>query len=302
MSDLWLHRFAVILAVCTLILVVAGASVVSKEAGLSVPDWPLSYGKVMPEMKDGVFFEHGHRMIATAVGFLTIILVIWMLRSGEPRWLKALSVLALAAVVAQGILGGLTVRMLLPKAVSIGHACLAQLFFTLTVAIAVFTSRAWKAGAVVVHDSGTPSLRTLSFLTFGSAFGQVALGAAYRHKAVGVMPHVLWAAVVTLLVMLVGTFALSQFKNHDALRRTSVWILSLTGAQVVLGVAAFTARVMTAESATPELWMVLLTVAHTALGAVVLAATAVMGIHVARNVRAVRMPGSGRLAQTGHAS
>lgn len=303
MSDLWLHRFSVLLAICTLFLVVAGASVVSKEAGLSVPDWPLSYGKVMPEMKDGVFFEHGHRMVATTVGFLTIILTLWMWRSSEPRWLKWLSVVALFAVIAQGILGGLTVKMLLPKAVSISHACLAQLFFSTTVAIAIFTSPSWKAGPQVVNDSGTPSLRTLSLLTALAAFVQVALGAAYRHKAISVMSHVMWAAVVMLLVMLVGTFALSQFKSHDTLRRTSIWLLSLTGAQVVLGVAAFTARVATAESPGPELSMVLLTVAHTALGAVVLAATIVMGIQVTRNVRSVKAETSrSHFARTRHAS
>ena len=80
MTNIWLHRFSVLLAICTLLLVAAGASVTSKEAGLSVPDWPLSYGKVMPPMQGGVLFEHGHRMIATTVGFLTVVFAIWVWR------------------------------------------------------------------------------------------------------------------------------------------------------------------------------------------------------------------------------
>src|SRR3979490_804312 len=109
MQSPWLHRYATLVAVCTLFLVIAGASVTSKEAGLSVPDWPLSYGQVMPQMTGGVFFEHGHRMVATTVGFLTVVLAIWMWRA-EPRpWMKKLGFFAVGAVILQGVLGGLTV-------------------------------------------------------------------------------------------------------------------------------------------------------------------------------------------------
>jgi len=140
MEKPWLHRYAILLAVCTLLLVAAGASVTSNQAGLSVPDWPLSYGKVMPEMKGGVFYEHGHRMIATLVGFLTVIMAIWLWRVEDRRWMRNLGLAALAAVIVQGVLGGMTVKYMLPKPVSISHACLAQLFFSTTVAIAIFTS------------------------------------------------------------------------------------------------------------------------------------------------------------------
>ena len=146
-----LHRFSIFLAICTLFLVAAGASVTSNQAGLSVPDWPLSYGQVMPEMKGGVFFEHGHRMIASAVGFLTIILAIWLWRFENGRWMRSLGWAALAAVIAQGVFGGMTVLFLLPKAVSISHACLAQVFFATTVAIALFTSPGWRRGPVPVR-------------------------------------------------------------------------------------------------------------------------------------------------------
>src|ERR1700679_2206457 len=165
MERFWLHRYAVLLAVCTLFLVVSGASVTSKEAGLSVPDWPLSYGQVMPQMTGGVFFEHGHRMVATFVGALTVGLAVWLTRADPRPWMRKLGWIALGAVVLQGLLGGLTVLLLLPPAVSVSHACLAQLFFSTTMAIALFTSKKWMEGPEIVEDYGWPSLRTLAIVT-----------------------------------------------------------------------------------------------------------------------------------------
>src|SRR5260370_31662853 len=127
MHNVWLHRYTVVVAMCTLLLVVAGGIVASNDAGLSVPDWPLSYGKLMPKMEGGIFFEHGDRMVATAVGFLTIILAIWLWRSEQRRWMRRLGFIALAAVIAQGLLGGMTVIFMLPRPGGISHACLAQL-------------------------------------------------------------------------------------------------------------------------------------------------------------------------------
>src|SRR3989442_8778061 len=162
MHPTWLHRYAVLLACCTLLLVVAGGLVTSNEAALWVPDWPLSYGKLMPPMEGGIFFEHGHRMVATTVGILTIILAVWLWRRERRGWMRRLGFVALAAVIAQGLLGGMTVIFMLPKAVSISHACLAQLFFSTTVLIALFTSAGWLEKAPIVEDTGSPSLHALA--------------------------------------------------------------------------------------------------------------------------------------------
>src|SRR6476646_10088864 len=114
-----LHRYAVLTAAATLFLIVAGGLVTSTESGLSVPDWPLSYGMLMPPMVGGVFYEHGHRMAATTVGFLTLVLAVWTARA-EPRpSVRRLAWGALAAVITQGVLGGLTVLYLLPTPVSV---------------------------------------------------------------------------------------------------------------------------------------------------------------------------------------
>src|SRR5438034_1055217 len=146
-----LHRFAKLVVACTVLLILAGSLVTSHEAGLSVPDWPTSYGWNMftfpPSMwVANIFYEHGHRLIASTVGFLTIILAVWLWLADSRRWLRWFGVAALAAVIAQGVLGGITVRFFLPDAVSTAHAGLAEIFFCMTVAIALFTSPRWLAG------------------------------------------------------------------------------------------------------------------------------------------------------------
>src|SRR5262245_46480926 len=103
-----LHRFAVLVACATFFLIIAGANVTSHDAGLAVPDWPLSFGKFFPKMVGNVFWEHGHRMIATGVGMLTVVLAFYVQKRDPRPWMKRLGWGALACVVAQGLLGGLT--------------------------------------------------------------------------------------------------------------------------------------------------------------------------------------------------
>jgi cytochrome c oxidase assembly protein subunit 15 len=281
-STPWLHRYSVALALCTLFLVVAGASVTSKQAGLSVPDWPLSYGQVMPQMTGGVFFEHGHRMVATFVGLLTIGLAIWLARAEERPWMRKLGWIALGAVILQGLLGGLTVLLLLPPAVSVSHACLAQLFFSTTVAIAIFTSRSWQRGAEMVEDYGKPSLRTLAMVIPALVLAQIALGAAFRHGAMTVLPHMLGAVVVAGAVMIVCAFVLHQFPEHRALRPAAITLMAVTMVQIVLGVGTYFARL---DAARNPAAMVILTVAHVATGALTLASSVALAIQIRRNVR-----------------
>src|SRR6185369_12971313 len=148
----WRHRLSVLLVASTLALIFVGGLVTSTGSGLSVPDWPLSYGMVMPPMVGGVFYEHGHRMVASAVGFLTLVLAVWTARAESRASLRRLAWAALAAVIAQGVLGGLTVLYLLPTPISVTHACLAQAFFCITIALAYLTSREWVASTGARDD------------------------------------------------------------------------------------------------------------------------------------------------------
>jgi heme a synthase len=268
--------------VCTLFLVVAGASVTSKGAGLSVPDWPLSYGQVMPEMTGGVLFEHGHRMVGATVGMLTIGLLIGILRVEKRSWMRKLGWTALGWVIGVGLLGGLTVKLLTPPPVSMTHTCLAQLFFSLTVAIAVFTSKSFVEGPQPVADYGWPSLRSIAIATPICVLLQVALGAGFRHGAISVLPHIVFAMLVTLIIMFACIFVLHQFPEHWALRRSATVLLAITFVQVALGILAYFMRLNAAQQ---PLAMVLSTVAHVAVGAATLAASIVLAIQIRRNVR-----------------
>src|ERR1700742_1467370 len=140
-----LHILAVFTACTIFVLIIAGALVTSNDAGLSVPDWPTSFGSMykIPKLVGGVKFEHTHRMIAQGAGLFTIILAIWTWRSDRRRWLRYLLLAAVLMVIVQGILGGITVLYYLPPLVSSAHAALAQTFFCTAVVIALFTGRRW---------------------------------------------------------------------------------------------------------------------------------------------------------------
>ena len=161
--------------------------VTSTDSGLAVPDWPNTYGQFMfsfplEKMVGGIFYEHGHRMIASTVGFLTIILAIWTWKADPRRWVGKLGITALGAVILQGLLGGITVLLLLPAPVSIGHAGLAQLFFCLTISLALFTSPGWTKSQTAVDD---PTLRRIAVATTVMVYGQIILGATMRHIEAG---------------------------------------------------------------------------------------------------------------------
>jgi len=267
-----LHRFAVFTAACTFLLLVAGALVTSNDAGLAVPDWPLSYGSVAPPMVGGIFYEHTHRVMATFVGILTIVLAVWLWRSEPRRWVRRLGLIALGAVIAQGVLGGLAVVFFLPVPISVAHACLGQIFFGTIVGLALFTSQWWQSALPRVADSGSPRLRSLTVWTVAAIFVQLMLGAAFRHKGFGIVPHLAGAAVVTLLVLWTAGAARRRYRNDAALGRCRRLLHALIGLQLLLGGAAWWSRLAARAFPQPIPAMVWLTVGHTVVGALTLAA------------------------------
>jgi heme a synthase len=195
----WLNRFAWFTAFATLLLICSGGMVTSKGVGLAVPDWPTTFGYNMflfPASKwiGGIFFEHTHRLIASTVGFLTIILAAWLWFLDRRRWVRILGIAAVGAVILQGVLGGLRVTMLKDE-IGIFHACLAQAFFGLIVIIALVTSRSWRAQAGTVEAGVSPAgrqqprfaqrsgySRVLALTTTVFIYLQLALGATMRHQ------------------------------------------------------------------------------------------------------------------------
>jgi cytochrome c oxidase assembly protein subunit 15 len=285
------HRFAVFTAICTFFLLIAGALVTSNDAGLSVPDWPLSYGSLTPPMVGGILYEHGHRMVASFVGILSIILAVWLWRIAsrlDPgrRWLRWLGIAALGAIVLQGVLGGLTVLFFLPPPVSSAHATLAQLFFTTVASIALFTSSWWDNEPVVRRrDYGKPTVHTLGVVTACAVLVQLILGAAFRHKAFGIIPHLVGALVVTGLIFWFAGALKRRFAGIPELRSSARVLHILIGVQLLLGGAAYWSRLYAASFPQPIPVMVMFTVAHVATGALVLVSTVVATLVCYRLVR-----------------
>jgi cytochrome c oxidase assembly protein subunit 15 len=259
-SPAGLRRFTKLVATSTLFLIFAGAMVTSTGSGLAVPDWPNTYGKFMfsfplSKMVGGIFYEHGHRMIASTVGFLTIIQAIWLQRREPKKFVRTLGWLSLLAVIVQGLLGGITVLLLLPKSVSISHAALAEIFFCLNVSIAFFTSRwyhelrtmekgdapvglAWGltalvylqilAGAVLRHLGAGLAIPDfpLSFGRIVPKFTTSEIIAAYVHRAGG---FVVAAAVIAMAIRLL------RYERNHPLRALAQLLVSVVAAQVLLG-------------------------------------------------------------------
>ncbi|MGC2182140.1 MAG: COX15/CtaA family protein [Terriglobales bacterium] len=292
------HRFAVFVAVVTFFLIIAGALVTSNDAGLSVPDWPTSFGSLykIPHLVGGVKFEHTHRMIAQFVGFLSIILALWTWRADPRRWMKYLGLTALGLVIAQGILGGITVLFYLPPAVSSAHAALAQTFFCVVVLIALFTGQNWVEEIPLVEiDRERPSLFALVLFSIFVLYVQLILGAMFRHHGLSWWPHVLNAATVAIVLTWTSIRALSRYSGLDAVRRPAIALLSLLIAQLCLGFIAFITRVAWGQDAVqPELPMVLSTVAHVAVGALLLTTTVVLAAQVWLRVPVVEERNSSR--------
>jgi cytochrome c oxidase assembly protein subunit 15 len=271
--SLWPHRLAVITACATFPLLFVGGLVTSKGAGLAVPDWPTTFGYNMflypwSKMVGNIFYEHSHRLVASAVGFLTIALALSLWLQERRKWLRWLGTVALVLVVVQGVLGGLRVT-LLEHSLAIVHASLAQAFFALTVSLALFTSPEWreKIAEPPLVDYGR--LRRLAALTTGLIYLQVFFGAVLRHTGLRLDAHLLFAALVTLHVVLL---TVRIFKNHsDDLRlsRPALFLSVMLLLQLVLGTVSYLAKFITILRIPIDV-TVYLTTTHLAVGALML--------------------------------
>src|SRR6266849_10392465 len=253
-----IHRLAAATAASTFVLLFVGGLVTSTGSGLAVPDWPLSFGQVFPPMVGGVLFEHGHRLAATVVGCLTVVLALWTVVGDGRASVRALGLLALLAVVLQGVLGGITVLYKLPLAVSVTHACLAHTFFCLTVALAIVTGPGWTSPPTAVRLDERP-IALLAGATTAAVFAQLVLGALMRHLGAGlaipdfplafgrlVPPlatsavvvhflHRLGALAVTLCVGWLMARILRQYRAKKRLLRPALLLAGLVLLQLTLG-------------------------------------------------------------------
>jgi len=288
-------------ACAAFVVITAGALVTSNDAGLSVPDWPTSFGYLVkvPHFVGGVRYEWTHRMVAGALVTLTLAIALWTFLVEKRRWLRWLAVGAVCTVIAQAVLGGLTVLLFQPPAVSTAHATVAQTFFCIAVAIALFTGRKWMDEIPQVEfDSRRPSLFTLTLLCIFVLYVQLILGGMFRHHGMSWWPHLLHSLLVAFVLAWTAVRALTVYSKIEAVRRPAILMLSLLITQLCLGFTAFLTRVAWGRNAAqPELPMVVATVSHVAVGALLLATTVILSIQVWRHVPVAlqeRVPGAQR--------
>jgi cytochrome c oxidase assembly protein subunit 15 len=268
------HRFSVFVVCWTVLLFVAGALVTSKDAALSVTDWPKSHGTWVPalsSLQGGDFFEFSHRFVAGGLGILTLLLAILLLVKESRTWLRWLGVVAVLGVVVQAILGGQVVIRLLHYWLPVIHTCFAQIVFAAVLGIAVFTSKWWVSERPQIEDSGTPSIHALATLNAVVIYLQVILGAGFRHREIPIWPHAAGALVVLGVVTWTAVALRKRFGASKELAKARILLHAIFGIQFLLGLLAYWSRLTTAGAPQPMPVMVTLTVVHTVVGAILFA-------------------------------
>jgi len=288
------RRFSVLTVLMTVLLICWGGVVTSIGAGMAFPDWPTSLGSynlINPVDEwwtvPAYLAEHGHRLIASVVGMLTVTLAAWTWWADPRAWMRKLGIAAVVLVVVQGVLGGLRVLWVSINLATV-HACMAQLFFAVLVAMTLFTTETWrKRRGVLPRGANGRRLRYLAYGATGGIYLQIVLGALLRHSGGGVSPgfaavHVTGAFVVVGLVLSVFVFAEKHFDNLPAVRRAAWSLFGAMGLQFALGLAALLVLLYAEPESRLSLVSVLLTVAHLVVGALLFGTSIITTLLVAR--------------------
>lgn len=276
-----MHWLALLTVACTLPLIFVGALVTTHDAALSVPDWPTSYGYNMflfplSKMVGGIFYEHSHRLIGSLVGALTVALTVWAWMRERRREVRILAAVALVGVIAQGVLGGLRV-LLANTDLAIVHACMAQTFFCIAIALALVTGGGWKELGVSSRPT-ISKLRGLAVITTAAIYMQLILGAITRHTHAMTSAHIVGAVVVVALVARTGIEAMMHHGSDRALIRPGLAMLGFTMVQLFVGLGALALRAARDADLPLTPWQVMVPTVHVALGALILGTSVVLAL------------------------
>lgn len=306
-----LHRFAIVAAAATFVLVFVGGLVTSTGSAMAVPSWPLDAGHLIPQQWGaGVPFEWGHRAVAGTVSILTLTLALWIWIAEGRAWLRYTALAAFGMVIVQAVLGGMTVLLDLPLALAVAHAMTGQAFFCLMVAIALFTSPHWEATTPLAGGADRTPLAALATATTAIIYLQIIIGALMRHMHAGLaipdfplnfghlvppilsvpiavnFAHRCGAVVVSAMVIWTVARVLRQYGDEPVLRHNALGLLVLLALQIGLGAATVLSR-----------RAVIPTTSHVACGAAVLATSVALTLrawHFERISRAAGAFESGR--------
>lgn len=299
----WTSLFSKVAVAATFLLVVAGGLVTSNEAGLAVVDWPNSFGSNMflfplARMTGGIYYEHAHRLFGALVGLTTIALAFRLWRRDERGWLKRLSLVAVALVVLQGILGGLRVTggftlstseidMAPSLTLALFHGVLGQFFLGVMVVIAVVTSRLWFDETSPEQRPSVKDDRTFQRWLIVIMIVQLVLGAAQRHMAALLIVHICLATVVVLLAVMVGGRAWGLYRGSRPVEILGKLLIIVVCVQAFLGIAALAVTQGRAVVGLPTTLEVTITTTHQATGAALLALSVMLHLWTQRLFRPV---------------
>lgn len=292
-TGVWLHRLAVLTASLTLALIFVGGLVTNTGSALAVPDWPTTFGYSMfvypwSKMVGGIFYEHSHRLIGSVVGMLTVAVAFWLWMGESRRWLRWLGSAALVAVIVQGGLGGL--RVILPSAgttIAIIHGCLAQVFFALTVSVALFTSREWRQEPLQIPGADAGPLRRVCFLTTALVAVQIIAGAILTHAGLLLTVHLVLAVAVSVHVSALAARIWRRHSDQAKLVRPVTLLVSLLLLQLLLGLGTYVGRFTSIELPYGPLTGLALPTTHRMTGSLMLATCLVLTLRVNRRAAPV---------------
>lgn len=285
----WIGRIALTTVGATFFLLILGGIVSSKGVGMAVPDWPTTFGYNMftyplSKMVGGIFYEHSHRLLGSLVGFLTIGLTTAILWKDDRKWLKILSVVALFAVIAQGIMGGMRV-VEISKMFAVAHGAFAHAFFALVVSIAFFLSNYWKEISTDNNVMEASKLRRFSIITSIAIFLQLIVGAVYRHTGNWFWIHMLLALAVTTIIFLLMDSVNKKVGEVTFLRRISITLSALIVLQLFSGFGAYMTKLISPDPLTAPAIVVTITVIHVLSGALIFSSSVVLTLGIFKRTK-----------------
>lgn len=285
--SVWVSRLATLLAIGVFPLVIVGAGVTSKDAGMAFPDWPTSDGHLLNPpgwlAAGDKLWEHGHRLIGWTVGMLAIAVVGLAIKRGASKSVRILSVLTLLAIIVQGVMGGLRVTEISTTLAMI-HGIWGQLCFCLAASTALISAVGWAKVRPIAPVGAGPLRKLCAFVSFAIVL-QLAFGAALRHfgDSAALVLHVLWSIVVALFVGWAALWVLAQFPTTTMLSRPAKVMGVLMALQLLLGGLAW--LVTLGGGSWSVLWLWLLPTAHVAVGALILVSSVLVTLGVFRHTR-----------------
>lgn len=279
--DTSVRIMAKITMIATFILLLAGALVTGKKAAMSDPTWPQFVGHWFPRyFHGGLIYEDTHRIVAAIVGILTVILACVIQFRDPRRFMKKLGWAAVALVIVQALFGAFIISSMRNPFISMAHGSIAQAFFCLTVAMVVFSGKAWfqdLTRPAVENTANRGYLKLMKFMVV-LLYLQVIMGTGVRHSNDAsdmFLPHLLahiagaFAVIMTIVWYTIRTFHV--YRDVTPLRRTALWAVGIVIYQIAFGIMSIFANRNRLEAGIPSTWDVTVSTGHLLGGATLLA-------------------------------